>query len=65
MKRILVTGAGGFVGTRILQQWGGCYELLTLPKGFFRTAEETEVITQAVRLHPEVILHTAALSDTG
>ena len=65
MKRILVTGAGGFVGTRILQQWGGCYELLTLPKGFFRTAEETEVIKQAVRLHPEVILHTAALSDTG
>lgn len=65
MKQILITGAGGFVGSRILQQWAGRHKLLTLPKGFLQTAEESEVIAQVVRLHPEIILHTAAISDTG
>ena len=27
MRKILVTGAGGFVGARILDQWRGRYEL--------------------------------------
>ena len=27
MKKILVTGAGGFVGSRVVQQWSGRYEL--------------------------------------
>lgn len=65
MKKILVTGAGGFVGSRILQQWDGKYELVTLPKGFFRSASEDEVLSQIKQLHPDVILHTAAISDTG
>ena len=30
MKKILVTGAGGFVGSRVMQQWAGHYELCTL-----------------------------------
>ena len=42
MKKILITGAGGFVGSRILQQWQGKYELCALPKGFFCTADEIE-----------------------
>ena len=40
MKKILITGAGGFVGSRILQQWNRNDALYTLPKGFFRTAGE-------------------------
>ena len=65
MKKILITGAGGFVGSRILQQWQGRYELCTLPKGFFSTADEASTRAQVEALHPDVILHTAALSDTG
>ena len=65
MKRVLITGAGGFVGSRILQQWQGKYELCTFPKGFLCTATETEVLTQTRARDPDVILHTAALSDTG
>ena len=63
MKKILITGAGGFVGSRILQQWQGKYELCALPKGFFCTADEALTRAQVEALHPDVILHTAALSD--
>lgn len=65
MKKILITGAGGFVGSRILQQWQGKYELCALPKGFFCTADEALTRAQVEALHPDVILHTAALSDTS
>lgn len=65
MKKILLTGAGGFVGSRICQQWQGRYELCTLPRGFLRTADEAAIRAQMETLRPDVILHTAALSDTG
>ena len=65
MKRLLITGAGGFVGSRVLQQWQGKYELCAFLKGFLCTATEMEVLAQTRARDPDVILHTAALSDTG
>ena len=65
MKKILITGAGGFVGSRILQQWNRNDALSTLPKGFFRTAGEAQIMEQVEKICPDVILHTAAISDTG
>ena len=65
MKKILVTGAGGFVGSRVMQQWTGRYELCAFPKGFMATAGENAVRQAVLQQHPDVILHTAAISDTG
>lgn len=65
MKRVLVTGAGGFVGARILQQLSGRLDLLTLPRGLMARAGREELQTAVQQLHPDAILHTAALSDTG
>lgn len=65
MKRVLVTGAGGFVGARIMAQLGGGLELVAAPAGALRTAGPEEVERLVDAAAPEVILHTAAISDTG
>ena len=65
MQKILLTGAGGFVGSRILDQWEGQYKFETFPHGFLIHAEEAEVRRYVEDFRPDIILHTAALSDTG
>lgn len=65
MQKLLVTGAGGFVGSRVCQQWRGQFELITPPRGFLAAADEA-ALRQFVEAHrPDCILHAAALSDTG
>ncbi len=65
MQKLLITGAGGFVGARVCQQWNGKFEFLTLPRGFLATANEDAVQRFVTDNRPALILHTAALSDTG
>ena len=65
MRKILVTGAGGFVGARILDQWRGRYEFCTFPHGFSADADEAAVRALIAREKPDVIVHTAALSNTA
>ena len=65
MKKLLVSGAGGFVGARIMTQLAGRYELCAFPKGMLAAADEQTVADWVRREQPDVIVHTAALSDTG
>ena len=65
MKRVLVTGAGGFVGSRIMQQLADRMTLLPFPQGALAYATRSDVERLVERLHPDAILHTAAISDTG
>ena len=65
MKRIFVTGAGGFVGARACRFLQGNYEVLTLPKGWMASCTELQLMQSIAEAHPDVILHTAALSDTS
>ena len=64
MKRVLVTGAGGFVGARILDMWRGKFALCAFPSDTLRTADENVVLRFILKEHPDVIVHTAALSNT-
>ena len=65
MMKILISGSSGFVGSRVLYQWQGRAEFLTFPHGFLANADETAVRRFAEATQPDVILHLAALSDTG
>ena len=65
MKKVLVSGAGGFVGARIMAQLAGRYELCAFPKGMLAAADETAVAELVWHEQPDIILHTAAISDTG
>ena len=64
MKKLLVSGAGGFVGARILDMWRGQFALCAFPSDALRTADENAVLRFILKEHPDVIVHTAALSNT-
>lgn len=64
MKRILVTG-NGFVGARVLRQLADRAELIALSRGLLARASQQEIEQVVLEHHPDCILHTAALSDTG
>ena len=61
----MLTGAGGFVGARIADQWQGRFSLCAFPQGFAAAAEESAVRRLIDREHPDVIVHAAALSNTA
>ena len=65
MKRIFVTGAGVFVGARACRFLQGNYEVLTPPKGWMASCTELQLMQSIAKAQPDVILHTAAISDTG
>ena len=42
MQKILVSGAGGFVGARVMQQWREKAELFAFPRGFLAAATQED-----------------------
>ncbi|MBR5608641.1 MAG: sugar nucleotide-binding protein, partial [Bacteroidaceae bacterium] len=65
MEKVLVTGASGFVGSRFVRAMLGKYELLVPTHAEFDITS-ARAVQRYIDLHrPDVILHLAALSNTG
>lgn len=65
MKKIILTGAGGFVGARIALHMKDRYELVTFLKGMLSKAEPDDIYAFVMAQKPDAIIHTAAIADIG
>ena len=65
MKKILITGASGFVGSRTVAALQGTYELITPSHSELDITSKEAAESFISRTQPDAILHLAALSNTG
>lgn len=65
MKKILITGASGFVGSRIVAAMKDEYELITPSHTELDITSEKAFEDFIDRHSPDAILHLAAISNTG
>lgn len=64
MKKILITGSSGFLGSRLAYYLRDKYELLLPTHGELNVSREEAVRAYIEEHQPEVVIHCAALSNT-
>ena len=64
-KRMLITGATGFLGSRVAQFYKAKYEVLTPSHGEMDIADEESVLCYFKENRPDYVIHCAAISDVG
>ena len=65
IQKILVTGASGFVGCRVVEALRGEYELITPPHSDLDITSADGIERFVQESGPDAILHLAAISNTG
>lgn len=65
MKKILVTGASGFVGSRFVERWRNEYVMFTPTHAELDVTDAVQVERYIVESTPQVVVHLAAISNTG
>lgn len=65
MKRVLITGAGGFVGSRLVQNYQDRWDITPVNHQKLELTDPQRVHEALAAAEPALVIHTAALSDTG
>ena len=65
IRKILITGASGFVGGRVAEALKKDYEFITPSHRELDVTSSADVEHYIAAARPDVILHLAAISDTG
>lgn len=65
MKKLLITGASGFLGRRILEYYKETYEICAPAHKEMDITDEQFVMAIIEKEHPDYVVHCAAISDTG
>lgn len=62
---MLVTGANGFLGLRVALYYASAYEVLACGHDMLDITKEQDVTGLFEKWRPDVVIHCAAISDTG
>lgn len=65
MKRLLVTGASGFLGSRVADFYKGKYEIYAPVHGELDIRDRDKVLSCLEGWRPDAVVHCAAISDIG
>ena len=65
MKKLLITGASGFVGCRVVARWRNEYKILAPTHTELDITDRASVDSYFLQHTPDVVVHLAALSNTG
>lgn len=65
MKKMLVTGASGFLGRRIVDFYTGTYEVFAPTHGEMDITEADGTVAFFRKYQPDFAVHCAAMSDVG